>query len=638
MPTKIIGTAPYQVPRNSDLGTLATQDADSVNVQGGTISVGASTTQGYFQNTDVSEVKPSLLLDFANGKSLDPRVSFSRSSTGSYYDGKTIVKAEENLMKYSQDFSNAAWTKFEISPSSYGVLAPDGTITAAKIVPSTATGFHYIYQAVIVPASTTLTVSFYAKAAGYNYIYARCGVIGDAGASFNLSTGAVNNTASATATITSVGDGWYRCTYTITSNTYTAAEPYYMISNVGSYAASANPSFAGDGVSGVYLWGTQVEIRSAASGYISTTISGITNYLQQLQTAASDIPRFDHDPITGESRGLLIEESRTNLLQRSSEFDNAAWVKDAGCSVIPNATIAPDGTLTADYLSSTATLNVYQLNPTYNTVAGTVYTFSCYLKQSGNYQPQLYIFDAGGIGFISLATFNLSNGTSTNVYGSNSTITHVGNGWYRCTIVGTAIDTSTSVGVYNCPQVYAWGAQLEAGLFATSYIPTTSAAVSRSRDLAQISGSNFTGFYNPSEGTFLASAYHVNTILSTDGRIVDINDGTTSNRFLLSRSSGGQAQYIIIANNNTTVNITSTTVQPNVFNYYAVSYKSTNAGFTVNGGSLSTSSANGITPYANIMQIGCQGYGGGAYWNGTIGKVVYYPKALTSAELLEITL
>jgi len=78
-------------------------------------------------------LKPSLLLDFANTKKLDSRVTFARASEGRYYDGQTVAKAEENLLQYSQEFDNAYWTKSATTVTANATAAPDGTTTAEQI-------------------------------------------------------------------------------------------------------------------------------------------------------------------------------------------------------------------------------------------------------------------------------------------------------------------------------------------------------------------------------------------------------------------------------------------------------------------------------------------------------------------------
>jgi hypothetical protein len=96
--------------------------------------------------TDYPTIRPSLLLDFANTKTLDPRITFTRASTGTYYDGKTVAKAEENLLLQSQTFDNASWVKDNATVTANSTTAPDGTTTAETFTPTVTNGFHHISQ------------------------------------------------------------------------------------------------------------------------------------------------------------------------------------------------------------------------------------------------------------------------------------------------------------------------------------------------------------------------------------------------------------------------------------------------------------------------------------------------------------
>jgi len=224
-----------------------------------------------------------------------------------------------------------------------------------------------------------------------------------------------------------------------------------------------------------------------------------------IRTAATNEPRFDHNPATGESLGLLIEEQRTNLLTYSEQFDNAYWGKD-GTAVTPNAATAPDGTLTAGLLY-TITSGIASVYSNLGTVSSAFYTTTVYLKSAGFTWASVY----GPQGNIS-AFFNLIAGTVGTVgAGLTASISSVGNGWYRCSVTQTATYasfyvlpadangtlTSTASGTSG---IFIWGAQLEQGSFPTSYIPTTTAAVTRATDAASITGANFSSWYNQSAG------------------------------------------------------------------------------------------------------------------------------------------
>jgi hypothetical protein len=220
---------------------------------------------------------------------------------------------------------------------------------------------------------------------------------------------------------------------------------------------------------------------------------------------ATGVPRITN-------RGILVEEARTNLLLRSNEFDNASWTKQRA-TVTANATIAPDGSMTADKLveDNTASNN----HRTFQTVSttGQPYAFSVFAKASERNWMYLRLDRAGAT--TPAAWFNLSAGTVGTVQtGLTASIQALPNGWYRCSVaVDTAdavnnsillglatADNSTNYNGDNTSGIFVWGAQLEAGAFATSPIITTGAAGTRGADAASIvlpsNVSSFAATYN----------------------------------------------------------------------------------------------------------------------------------------------
>jgi hypothetical protein len=168
---------PDQVPLNSELGSLAFQNADSVKITGGSISSSTFTTTtlvGAYQDTNRTAVSPSLYLNFVNNEVLDPRITFTRASTATYVGSDGLIKtaatnvprfahdpvtgeglgllieeARTNLLLYSEQSDNAAWGKTNILTTANAVIAPDGTLTADKIYEnSTASVQHTFYQSI----------------------------------------------------------------------------------------------------------------------------------------------------------------------------------------------------------------------------------------------------------------------------------------------------------------------------------------------------------------------------------------------------------------------------------------------------------------------------------------------------------
>ena len=223
--------------------------------------------------------------------------------------------------------------------------------------------------------------------------------------------------------------------------------------------------------------------------------------------------RFDHDPVTGESLGLLVEEARTNLLVRSEEF-STTW-PTVRANVSANTTLAPNGTATADSLIEDSTASAsHFLSQTVTFAAGN-YTFSCYLKANTRSEVRLICFD----GTTTYAVyFDTSTGTVVGAATGEAagSISLTADGWYRCSItftaaagtgyarVGLAVDGSQTYTGDGTSGLYIWGAQLEEGSFPTCYIPTAGSAVTRAADVASISGSNFSSWYRQDEGTVFA--------------------------------------------------------------------------------------------------------------------------------------
>lgn len=594
-------------------------------------------------------IKPSLNLDFANSKVLDPRITFSRASTATYYDGKTTVKAEENLWYPSNDGLGG---NVEVTKTANAAVAPDGTTTALLIVPSTVTGNHVGGYKSFPVADAVAFFSFYVKASGYDKVR-----VGDASSSriygtFDLT--ALSVTASGGPSyldsgIIDVGNGWRRC--------------WIKYNNVGSpgFAPAVTPiptgatvnnygqvTGTGDGTSGVYFWGFQVEQRSALTALTQTTTAPITNRIPALQTAAANVARFDHDPVTGESKGLLIEEQRTNLLTYSSDFDNAAWPK-TNITLTPNATTAPDGTLTADLFAATTNTNAYYYRGV--SLANGTYTYSIYVKKFGvDGTHNFYFNDATSSQATVTMTFtggvlSLSSVLTNNVFSAGSaTATKIGNGWYRVALTATITNGTGPAVALTCGNtgrdgysgIYIWGAQLETGAFPTSYIPTTSAQVTRSADAASITGSNFTSISANGNGT-LYMEFDQATSDNADRIIAAIYGTSWLNNAVHSRTYG-TSMMSSVYNGATSQGGTNNGALSVGKNYrLALAFAPDDMASVLSGGSVATDTTVTIPSSTfNTLDIGGAG-STTAKRCGTIKRIAYYPKRLSNTELQALT-
>jgi len=623
-----IGTAPNEIPLNQYLGSAAYVDINTLNA-------GSLTN-----TTDISNVQPSLNLDFANVKKLDPRITYARASEARYYDGKTVSKAEENLSLWNQEFDNGVWAKTGATVTANATTAPDGTNTADKLVEDTTTGVHLAQQAITTIASV-YTISVYAKAAerGWLNLAERAGSVQ---VYFDLVNGVVGTiTGSATANIEPINSSWYRC-----SITFTSVGGSYGVAVVTATADNTR-SYAGDGTSGIYLWGAQVENRSAVSSYTPTTTQPITNYIPTLLTASANVARFDHDPITNESLGLLIEEQRTNLLTYSEDFSNAVW-STRQLIKQPNISIGIDGTLTAVKIIPDTTNNYHDLRHLEPIAKKSI---SIYAKAAGyNFISIRHDNSAAGLQM----NFDLLNGTFGSLPSdvASASIENVGNGWWRCSVNyasitannGTSFAVSQSLTATNTTTytgdgysgIYIWGAQLETGAFQTSYIPTMASQVTRSADSASMTGANFSSWYRADEGSLYVDS-KPNGLTSNGGNVAGITDNSSSNAFYLQQYTPTISIYYVRTNAVDQVGLSSgfsPVVGVNYKSSFAYSVNDYAASF--DGGTIKTDALGLLPNNVNRLTIGAL-FGGSQVFTGTIKKLSYFPARLSNEELQEMT-
>ena len=589
-------------------------------------------------------IKPSLLLDFANTKALDPRITFTRSTTATYYDGVTTAKAEENLLTYSEQFDNAAWAKTNATVTANATTAPDGTTTADTINGSA--GSAYILEALTVTSGITYTFSVYAKANTTNFLQIAGGSSGfgtGVWANFDLSGGTVGTTgALTTASIQSIGSGWYRCVITGTATASISPGNIFALIPVESSSATRFPTNAG--TTSIYVWGAQLEQRSSATAYTATTTQAITNYIPVLQTAASGVPRFDHNPTTDESLGLLIEEQRTNICLQSEDF-STTWTNQESTEEV-NVAIAPSGTLTADKLIPTTANDSHWISQSVTPTAA-AHTFSFYAKAAGYSIVQVL----NGTDATDRINFDLSNGTVGSATTYTGTITAVGNGWYRCTATyTTSATTSAWTRIAIVPSstsaraaafagngfsgVFLWGAQFELGAFATSYIPTVASTVTRNADSAQMTGTNFSGWFSADQGTLYAEASQP-TIFASSRTVASINSTTTTSYFNIYRQSAGPVNGFTSPSN--AVLTTSRNAVANTAWKASLSWQSGTVYFTAGGDAVVNAAYTTYLPSLNTFEIGNVGTGGAQNFNGQIRKIAYYPLRVTNAQLQALT-
>lgn len=421
---------------------------------------------------------------------------------------------EQNLLQYSETIDNSYWDKTRSTVTANAIAAPDGTVTAELLSEDTNSGTHIVRQNT--PADVPQTAGKSYVFSGYlksgSRTQARLKFEGSAHqASIDLTAGTITNDGFDSVSISDEGNGWFRFAAVETADV--TNDPLIQIALLND---SGQSTYSGDGSSGLYVWGLQLEVGTSPGTY----------------------HRTEGAPYYGEGatpRGLLIEEARTNLVTDSEShtyLDGDINVTQSG-----SAGLAPDGTNTAIAFMETAATGDHVSRKAVTIADNQNIIFSFFAKANGRTSGQIEFFDAGG----AFAFFDLALGTinSATVYSSatngSSSIEDYGNGWFRVSLGLTTVSGDTSgtvqVRVTNAASqnsyagdatkgLFIWGMQLEQGSFPTSYIKTTGSTATRNADVATM---------GPTTG---------NTELVTNGTFDTDSDWTNNGGGTIAISSG----------------------------------------------------------------------------------------------------
>ena len=581
---------------------------------------------------------PSLDLQFADNKSLvdgvtgQNLVTFTRASSGTFVGSDGLIRAAvTNLLLRSEEFNDASWVKTGTTVSTNAVVAPNGTTTAETLIEDTSTGTHLTTQSITATISTVYTFSVFAKAASgtrsIRLLLPTAIFTTPGNCIFNLQTGTAGslNSGITAASITAFPDGWYRCSIVSPAST-AATAGNWTINLINSGAAS----YTGDGTSGLYLWGAQIEQSSTVGEYIPTT------------STINSAPRFDHNPITGESLGLLVEEARTNLSLQSEDFSNAYWVKTS-CTITSNESTAPDGTLTADLWTNTGSPGVIENSITKDTTART-YTTSLWVK--GTLTQLTVSLDDGTTVNRGRVQYNLSTNVVGTVFNdglftnTSGTLTRFPDGWVRVTMTTTtSIGTTIRLrpffsGTGSTARI--WGAQVEEGAFATSYIPTTTATVTRAADVASITGSNFSSWYRQDEGALYAAySRQVTGTATFAASLTETLSASSANRIQFSLNTNNVPSYALVAAGTTQGTLTPGGTAPNYVTAYG--YKLDDVACSSSGSTVATDTTAVMPTGIAYLNIGSNPANASGFLNGTIKRLTYWPVRLANTTLQAIS-
>ena len=502
-----------------------------------------------------------------------------------------IEKVRTNVILQSETFDNASWSKSAtgtgVAPvvTANNTTAPDGTLTADKIV----------FSAPLTADRSALTQIISLSTAANGSIYLKAFAAGDVGKivafRFNQSTYAL---------ITLTAD-WQRFNANQTADT--------------SFDLELRPSVGtSDGTVSLYAWGAQLETGDIATPYIATTTAAVS------VGPVANVPRLDY--LNSSCPRLLLEPQRTNLRLNSENFSAAAgWSAsvngDATATFTANYGISPDGYQNADRVQlALNTTGSYSDWINYNAITiGTTYTYSVYAKSLSGTKTLEFL---GGT-----PTGNILKTITTEWTRLTHTFTAASGDLYPRFLIQAAT-TSTSA------DILVWGAQLEAGAYATSYIPTLGAAVTRGADACSKTG--ISSLIGQTEGTLYAE-YNIDG-LNISARIISVSDSTTANRIVL--LNDGASIRVFVANSSVgQVDMSFGTWLGS--HKIAVAYANNDLVVFLDGVSVATDTSISV-PACSAAQVGTfEDNTNATPLGGGVKQALLFKTRLTNAQLAELT-
>lgn len=379
------------------------------------------------------------------------------------------------------------------------------------------------------------------------------------------------------------------------------------------------------------------------AGLLTISRASIGYYLKKdltLMSFPANVLRYEPG---GNGNGLLVEEARTNILLRSQTFENAAWGAPAEATITSDDTAAPDGTTTADKIALTATSSVTTtFRQTTTQAVNTVYTISVYAKYTSNRWISIrnLCLDDGASLANASAYFDIQNGV-VGTKGSlvtSSSIEALANGWYRCRMTATTqagaitnnlvdimvSDADASTHHTSGQIAHLWGAQLEAGAFATSYIPTIGSAATRAGDNVRLTSG--TGWRAEDVGSLYVSAGQggVNAA-SSNPRVIGANGSAAT----LQHLSGGAGTF-----NGASALLTANATTDAAHKKLAVGWSAAGRSIVLNGGTLVTDANIAVDELP--WHVGSNN-GVLDFFDGYIKEIAYWTSRLADAALQALT-
>jgi hypothetical protein len=394
------------------------------------------------------------------------------------------------------------------------------------------------------------------------------------------------------------------------------------------------------GANDYMLWGAQLTKGSELLDYTATTTAAVAATLEYV-------------PV-----GLSVYEARTNLCLQSEDF-GTTWTHSSDTTSTTNYAVAPDGTSTADRIiddgGATGSINVSSLQEL-SLSTSTKYTASVFLKADQLGWARLWMRNFGSLDASIFVDLNRGViGPTVGADTDDKGIEYAGNGWYRCWLTFTtdgsdgagfiyiyAADSDNDLGVLDdgTSSILHWGAQVEKlGAPPSPYLKTTTAAVAATADGVVMTGTNFTSWFNQSEGTFFIE-YTPSQITATSGRtstIISVSDNSISNQIWLDNSNDDIRLAVYNGSYQANMSISDVLVSDTSAKT-AVVYSVNDFHIAHDGALTGSPDTSGAVPTGfTDLDIGSR-WNDVYSLNGNIARITYWPHRLSDIALQNLTI
>jgi hypothetical protein len=438
-------------------------------------------------------------------------LTWTRGSDGFRTNASGLIqRVPWNLLQQSETFDNAIWSKTNTTIVANAETAPNGTLTADTMT---------------VPDSTTNLSQ------GVSY--------GSGEYTFSVYVKIISQTTGGVMRLQGFVDG-----ANVSMNFTPTTEWQLFTATFNATTSITSLRIRGQAFVGTLaIWGAQLVQGTTAQTYLPTT-------------DRLNFPRLSY--MYGSCPSVLLEPQRTNLALQSETFDNASWTK-LNSSITANTTTSPDGTTNADSLIENTASGLHIIYQLLTTTA-TTYSLSCYIKPDTRTRAFLRSDTSSGT---ARTLFDLTGaGSVVSLAHTSASITLIGNGWYRCVITFTegtgasgrlfAIEGAVGINVSyvgnGLNAFYLYGAQLEAGAYPTSYIPTTSSSATRVADSFSRNNIYTNGLITSSGGTWFVELLN-NVAYTRDGistgLFIDTDASSYTNGINIRNGGGGSTRLVI---------------------------------------------------------------------------------------------